>query len=531
MRLLARTAVWTGSICLAPPGWLRCPAGERGRRLPVRRAALASGGERRSPRRLRAAQPHPAGAALARGEGAPGQAGSPPLQPRRARSGGAGERGAALDPRAGEQLRRHGPGLHRTRRGLHGQLGAAGYERRRGPEPLRADRQQRLRSLQQGGHGALRTGADQYAVERLRRRLPDQQRRRSGGALRSDGRPVGHLAVLGQHHALPAVRGGVHHARSDGLVRALLLPVRQLSRLPEDGRLARRVLRDVQPVQRRGHHVPRDADLRLRPDEDARRPGGDAAVLHHQQRVRRPAAVRPRRRPPSACRRAGLDRRPGFRREPARLLAVPRGLRHAGEQHPHRPEHARDRRVLRSVQRRNLHSAVRHRAAARLARRPRDVPPRLPKPGRPRGDGAEPQRHRRDLHGRPLVRAAPERRVALHLPAGHVCARRELPLDGLGGDGPGREPRAGVQRLVGVAPSGDPLHGPARGRCAGPDDPGRGNHRRRRRVADGIEPVALGRLLDARGRPRRRLHVLVHDRVHPGERRVQLEDAHRLVQI
>ena len=54
---------------------------------------------------------------------------------------------------------------------------AARSERRRRPEPLRRDRQRELRGLQQVGDARLRTGRDEHAVERLRRRLPVEQRR------------------------------------------------------------------------------------------------------------------------------------------------------------------------------------------------------------------------------------------------------------------------------------------------------------------------------------------------------------------
>src|SRR5207244_2481914 len=60
----------------------------------------------------------------------------------------------------------------------------------------------------------------------------------------------------------------------------------QLPRLPEARRVARRVLHDVQHLRER-EHLLRRARLRLRPGEDARRPGRAAAVLQHHPRLRR----------------------------------------------------------------------------------------------------------------------------------------------------------------------------------------------------------------------------------------------------
>ena len=75
----------------------------------------------------------------------------------------------------------------------------AGHERCRRPNQLRPDREHGLRRLQQERQRPLRPGPDQYALERVRRGLPDQQRRRPDGEVRPDGGSLDHHPVLGQH--------------------------------------------------------------------------------------------------------------------------------------------------------------------------------------------------------------------------------------------------------------------------------------------------------------------------------------------
>ncbi len=94
------------------------------------------------------------------------------------------------------------------------------------------------------------------------------------------------------------------------------------------------------------------------------------------------------------------------------------------------------------------------------------------------------------------------------LPAGDLRSGRELPLDGLDGDG---RPRQHRPRLLQVELDHVPVdrdHGPAR-RGPARDHGRRGPDVRRRREPGGeLEP--LGRLQHDVDRPRRRLHVLVH---------------------
>ena len=114
--------------------------------------------------------------------------------------------------------------------------------------------------------------------------------------------------------------------------------------------------------------------------------------------------------------------------------------------------------------------------------------------------------------------------------AGTYAPDATLPLDGQHRDGPVRQHGAGILHVLQHAEAVDPIHRPAGRRRGRNDHPGRRHdHHRRRRAR--IDPVALGRLLVDVHRPGGRLHLLVCDRVHPHERHVQLEDAHRVLQV
>ena len=123
------------------------------------------------------------------------------------------------------------------------------------------------------------------------------------------------------------------------------------------------------------------------------------------------------------------------------------------------------------------------------------------------------------LGGDALVRDPAHRRHVQRPPAGHVrAARRRAQLDGQHRRGPERQHGARLQRRQRHRRlPGHPLHGPSRRRPAGPDDARRRVGDRGHRRADAHE-LAVGRLhLDER-RPRRRLHVLVRQRVLHGRR-------------
>ena len=119
------------------------------------------------------------------------------------------------------------------------------------------------------------------------------------------------------------------------------------------------------------------------------------------------------------------------------------------------------------------------------------------------------------------------------LPAGHLRARR----DATAGWAASRWTSAGnigarLQRRRAAActpASATPAASPATRSDTMPQ--GEGTHHRR---APARRPAALSRWGDYSAMtvdPSRRLHLLVHQRVHPGERRLQLADAHRLVQV
>ena len=174
-------------------------------------------------------------------------------------------------------------------------------------------------------------------------------------------------------------------------------------------------------------------------------------------------------------------------------MEVPRRLRELRELDAYRPDHDPRRGLQRAVQRKHLRASGGHDAAARLARRPRDVPARVSQLRRSRVARREPQRRpdRRRRRG-PLVRDPKSRRNADRLPAEHVRARHAVPLDGQRGDGPRGGPRGRLQPLERHDEPGDRLHRPDADGSArhprGRDDPDQCHGFADRR------PQALGRL-------------------------------------
>src|SRR5205085_1231724 len=79
--------------------------------------------------------------------------------------------------------------------------------------------------------------------------------------------------------------------------------------------------------------------------------------------------------------------------------------------------------------------------------------------------------------------------------------------------------------------SADSLHRPIGDKSGRSHGPGRRNNHQRHGFPDRFQSFALGRLQFDDCRSIRRLHVLVHDRIHSEQRCVQLADAHRLVQV
>ena len=142
--------------------------------------------------------------------------------------------------------------------------GPARYDRRPRPQSLRAVGQPALLHLhvdprrQQPDYGVQprsRLPEEwQRRVAGLRRRLRDLQRRRPDRAVRPTRRPLDPDPVRGLQVPLHAVRGRLDDGRPDGHLQPLLVLLQQrLQRLSEDGRLAGRLLHQLQHVQSRPH--------------------------------------------------------------------------------------------------------------------------------------------------------------------------------------------------------------------------------------------------------------------------------------
>jgi hypothetical protein len=145
-----------------------------------------------------------------------------------------------------------------------------------------------------------------------------------------------------------------------------------------------------------------------------------------------------------------------------------------------------------------------------------DLAPRLPQRRHLRVAGHQPVGRGQAGHRRhALVRAAPPRRPAAGLPAGHLRARRRRqPLGGQ--HRPGQEGQHGprLQRLQRHhRVPGHPLHRPAPQRPGQPDAPGRGRDRQRRRLPD-RPGRPLGRPHLDGPRPDRQLPLLVVNEYH-----------------
>ena len=237
----------------------------------------------------------------------------------------------------------------------------------RRPEPLRRDRQQASRSSTRPARRSTarcrrtRSGAASAAAAR---------RNNDGDATVAYDRlaePLDDQPVLGLDDAVPPVRRRLDDRRPDRRVLPLLVPVRD--DFPDYPKLG--VWPDAYYIDLQ--HVPRTARTFLGPEVCAydrakmlAGPAGDAAVLHASStQLRRPAALRPRRRDAAAGRRAEL-RRSSFGTNSARTSGSStstgrrrRTRRFTGPTtHPRRLLHAR---VLR---RRHVHPADGHDAAS-----------------------------------------------------------------------------------------------------------------------------------------------------------------------
>ena len=228
---------------------------------------------------------------------------------------------------------------------------------------------------------------------------------------------------------------------------------------------------DLQHVRRAVATLRRAQGLRVRPGEDARRPAGDAAVLHHlvadelrpvlpsdldgstpPPPVRRTISVEPR-----------LEQRSTLWKFHVDWTTPANSTLHrpddASPSPPSRPPAAAATRASRS----------RARPEARLARRPPDVPARLPQLRRPRVAG------RRPTASPPAARSAcagtscGSGRRPDGLPAGHLRARtRAYRWMGSVAMDQQRRHRPRLQRLELEHAPEHPLHRAPRGRPARP---------------------------------------------------------------
>ena len=344
--------------------------------------------------------------------------------------------------------------------------------------------------------------------------------------------PLDHQPVLGLDDAVPPVRRRLDERRSDRHVLPLRVPVLELPRLSEARRLAGRLLHDLQHVHANGSTF---AGPEVCAYDRAKMLAGQPATqqcftLGTAYGGLLPADLDGATPPPAG--RAELRRSSFGANSLAGLWKFHVDWTTPANSTLHRPDDARGRGLLaRVLRRRHLHPAVGDEREARFARRPADVPPRVPQLRRPRvarrRPHASPPGARRRSAG---TSCAIPNGNADRLPAGDLRPRRDLPLDGQHRDGPRRAISAlGYSASSCVAAPGHPLHRAPGRRRRWADDAGRGHGRHRRRLPD-RRPHPLGRLHEHDRRPRRRLHVLVHERVHPGERELQLAHADRLVQ-
>ena len=189
----------------------------------------------------------------------------------------------------------------------------ARYERRRRPEQLRPGRQPDVHDLQQDRGEAARAVSDEHDLERVRRPLPDPQRRRPVVLYDqlADRWLISQFAITSttSHQCIAISQTG----DPTGAWFRYDFPYSNdaAERLPEVRRLARRVLHVREPVHPVDEHVQRRRRRRLRAGADAAGP------------VRARGLHRPRRElgdvdllGPAAGRRRRLDAAAGRRAEP-----------------------------------------------------------------------------------------------------------------------------------------------------------------------------------------------------------------------
>ena len=132
---------------------------------------------------------------------------------------------------------------------------------------LRPDRQPELPGLRQDRGVAVRAGADEHALHRLRRRLREPQRRRRDRLYdRLANRwVISQFAVSLGPGLLPVRRRLERPATRPAPGTATRSEYDELPGLPEARSLAGRLLRHLQPLRRRDSRLHRPRGLRVRP--------------------------------------------------------------------------------------------------------------------------------------------------------------------------------------------------------------------------------------------------------------------------
>ena len=225
------------------------------------------------------------------------------------------------------------------------------------------------------------------------------------------------------------MRRGQHDCGSSGLLESLPVRLHRVPRLPEDRRLARRLLRLLQHVRSRLLRLRGGQGLRPRPCINARRSSRHAAVRRPGHGVVAPAVRRRRQHTAARGLPQLLPRRALERQRQADHVQVPRGLGHPGTLHARGPHVPPDRSLHLGVfggGQRQVRPPAWDEPEAGGAGREDDAPSRLPQFRHPRVAGGQPlrrdgRRTRSDLADRDrLVRDPGSRcRAAADPPAGN----------------------------------------------------------------------------------------------------------------
>jgi hypothetical protein len=168
----------------------------------------------------------------------------------------------------------------------------------------------------------------------------------------------------------------------------------------------------------------------------------------------------------------------------------------------------------------NVCSSSRNNSETGFVRRSSHVPASVSELRRSRIVSRQPQRDRRKRRRRSLVRNPDAGHDTDSFPTRHLRARLQLSLDGKHRDRPVRQHGARLQFVRQRAQSADSLHRTIGHKSGRSNGSGRRNNYQRHWLADGLGTFSVGRLQLDDCRSIRRLHVLVHNRIHPEQRGV-----------